>query len=941
MIRTIARVIALGFVCSVADVELALAQSLPVVIPQAPDPLLTNLTIPSQAHTQGMWSSVHDWSLNPIHMVVMPDGRVVTFGSELGDGGGGNGFKFDIWNPRYGFAGIAHRVLDNLSAVNSFCAASTLLNTGELLTSGGKLSPGNQEAVVLNPSRNSATGTGTNDLAFPRYYSTQTKLGDGRILVTGGSINSDTTHAYLFQAANTYLVSATPEIFTPGVGWTSLFGAKSLDEDGDGNWDEDAFGPGDNRWWYPRQWVAPNGNVFGFSTRRMWYLNPNGTHNGQPGSLTLGDFLHTDGVGAPSNPNIGASSTAVMYTKGKILQVGGNGRSEGYAGVDNFTSSASATIIDINSGTATLTPAASLPGGVGRQWANATALPDFRVALTGGTAFSNSEAPGDPVHEAAIWNPAAGPGVGGAWTTGASASVNRGYHSSAVLLPNGTVLTGGGGAVNDHPGRLNVEVYYPPYLFQGAGGGATLALRPKILSMNNRKFSHGGTILAEISAGHTISKAALIGLGSTTHSFDMGQRLYPIAPPALTVSPPYVSFTLPGVNDNPSGPNLLPPGYYYLFVTNDVGVPSEGVILAIGGNVVRPPTASYARIHGTKFDVDGDGKTDLGIWRPDEVASKWYIVKSMDAGAVTPEPQFGNIVNGVQDIPVPADYDGDGKTDLAYWRPILFAEWHIKRSSDNVEQTIQFGANNTTPGSDIPVPGDYDGDGKTDLAVWRPHNAAEWHIKRSSDNAYVMFQWGAVNNGVPDIPVPADYDGDGKTDLAVWRPGTGNNNTDCLAPDTSGCWWIKPSSGLAWIIQPWGGIFNGVADIPVPADYDGDGKTDIAIWRPGPGNNTNCTAPDRAGCWWIRQSGDLGWTIHPWGGIIDGVQDIPVPSDYDGDGKADMTIYRPKTFPEKSTWWVLPSGGSPIWWSVLSGLNPYPWGTIYQGVADLPITARH
>jgi hypothetical protein len=937
--RTIAKVITLGFVCAVAGGEFASAQSLAVQIPQPPDPLLTNLTIPAQAHTLGMWSPIHSWSLNPIHMVVMPDGRVVTFGSELGNSGS-NGVKFDVWNPRHGFVGAAHRVLDNLTAVNSFCAASTLLNTGGLLTSGGKVSPGNQEAVVVNPSTNSAAATETNDLAFPRYYSTQTKLGDGRILVTGGSVSSDTTYGYLFQEANEDLVSATPEIFTPGVGWTSLFGAKSLDEDHDADWDEDAFGPGDNRWWYPRQWLAPNGNVFGFSARRMWYLNPNGTHNGQPGKLDLGGFLHTDGVGAVSKPNIGASSTAVMYDKGLILQVGGNGRQEGdpTPGLDNFPSSALATIININSGTATLTPAASLPGGIGRQWANATALPDGRVALTGGTALGNSEDFGHPVHEAALWNPAAG--AGGGWTSGASANVNRGYHSSAVLLPNGTVLTGGGGAVANHPSRLNVEVYYPPYLFQSSGGGTSsiLASRPHVLSMNEVRFNHGATVQAQISAGHTIAKAALIGLGSTTHSFDMGQRLYPIAPPALTVSGSLVSFTLPA---SPSGPNLLPPGYYYLFVTNNLGVPSEGVILAIGLDVVRPPTDSYARIHGTKFDVDGDGKTDLGIWRPDEVASKWYIVKSTNGGAVTPEPQFGNIVNGVQDIPVPADYDGDGKTDLAYWRPILFAEWHIKRSSDNVEQTIQFGANNNTPGSDIPVPGDYDGDGKTDLAVWRPYGAAEWHIKRSSDNVYVMFQFGAVNNGVPDIPVPADYDGDGKTDLAVWRPGTGSNNTDCTAPDTAGCWWIRRSTDLGWTIQAWGGINNGVADIPVPADYDGDGKTDIAIWRPGAGSNTNCTALDRVGCWWIRRSGDSGWTIHPWGAIVNGVQDIPVPSDYDGDGKADMTIFRPKQFPQSSTWWVLPTGGGTIWWEALGGPYVYPWGTIYNGVSDMPMTARH
>ncbi|HKG97594.1 MAG TPA: VCBS repeat-containing protein, partial [Pyrinomonadaceae bacterium] len=250
------------------------------------------------------------------------------------------------------------------------------------------------------------------------------------------------------------------------------------------------------------------------------------------------------------------------------------------------------------------------------------------------------------------------------------------------------------------------------------------------------------------------------------------------------------------------------------------------------------------------FDFDGDGKTDLSIFRPS--VGEWWYLRSSDGSNRT--FQFGSS----SDKLVPADYTGDGKTDIAFFRPQT-GEWFILRSEDNSFYSFPFGAS-----GDIPVPADFDGDGKADAAVYRPSNQT-WFISRSSGGTTIQT-FGIAG----DIPVTADYDGDGKSDLAIYRPSQGQ-------------WWLLRSSLGIVVYQ-----FGNSTDKLVQGDYTGDGKTDVAFFRPSTGE------------WFILRSENNSFYSFPFGAS----GDIPSPGDYDGDGKFDAAVFRPLNqtwFAQRST----------------------------------------
>jgi hypothetical protein len=454
-----------------------------------------------------MWSAVHAWPLMPIHVVLQPDGRLLSYGTTAA-GQQSALFIYDVWNPPDG-ASNGHMTLPNGTGTDTFCGSQLVLpNSGDTVLAGGDVWDGTQTENVGNNnsvlfSLTSQLLSRGNDMNRARWYSTMTTLVNGEMYIQGG------------RDANR-VGTDRPEI--RGIDGTF----RLLANVNTSAWD----------WYYPRNWVAPDGRIFGFdSYGHMWYVDPSGD-----GTAT--------GAGTLPAPNTGLDASAAMFAPGKILQFGGQ--------------SNGAIVIDITSGTPVVTPTQSMQ--LQRRYGTATLLPDGQVLATGGSAVRNALT--DVSYNAEIWNPATGN-----WSVGANEALPRLYHSSAILLPDGSVLVGGGGAKGPVT-NLNVETYYPPYFFTADG---QLAPRPAIATAPD-SVSIGQTFTVDFGNATSISKVTLVKTGSTTHGFNMDQRYVPLT---FTANGTQLSVQMP------TNPPDAPPGYYLLFLISDTGVPSVGKIVRL------------------------------------------------------------------------------------------------------------------------------------------------------------------------------------------------------------------------------------------------------------------------------------------------------------------------------------------------------------------------
>jgi galactose oxidase len=455
----------------------------------------------------GQFSSVTTWPYKSIHAQLLPTGKVLWWpGFDLGD-------NPTLWDPE-----TNANIPATHAGANVFCSGHAFLPNGQLLIAGGHITNwvGLPSAYTYDPFSN--TWTRLPDMNNGRWYPTNTTLPNGNVLVISGTISSG-------------VPNVEPQLWQSATGsWRNLSTAHLALP------------------FYPFMFVAPNGKVF--------CAGPSPTTR----------YLDVAGTGAWSsvaNNNYGTRNwgSAVMYDEGKVLIVGGSPC--GFYSTSCATyPTATAEVIDLNGPNPVWTYTGSMVTG-GRKLHSATLLPDGKVLVTGGT--RGTEGPNtnsnDPAYASELWDPATG-----MWTTMASLTKFRGYHSTALLLPDGRVLSAGG----EFGGR-SAEIYSPPYLFQGS--------RPTITSAP-ATVAYGESFFVGTPNATSISKVTLIALSSVTHGFNMSQRI---------VRPSFSQAT-GGLNvTTPSNRNKMPPGHYMLFILNSNGVPSVAKIVHIGSTT---PTAT-------------------------------------------------------------------------------------------------------------------------------------------------------------------------------------------------------------------------------------------------------------------------------------------------------------------------------------------------------------
>ena len=419
----------------------------------------------------------------------------------------------NIWDP----------VSDTFTATASssyalFCAGHSTLADGRVFLAGGHIADytGYSHAVIFDPATNGFTPLP--DMNTGRWYPTTTTLPNGDVLVVSGDINANTN------------VDTLPQVFQFATKtWRNLTTAQLAQP------------------LYPNMLVAPNGKVFNAGpSRQTRYLNPAGT--GAWSNVAVLNFSGFRDYGP-----------AVMYDLGKVLVVGG---------ADPPT--ATAEVIDLNAAT----PVWKYTGSMHfpRRQHNAVILPDGKVFIVGGSSAGGFDTSTSPVLPTEMWDPATGQ-----FTVMASIAVYRGYHSTALLLADGRVLSAGGNV-----GGPNAQVFSPPYLFAGA--------RPSIASAPV-SAGYGQTVFIGTSDAASISKVTLLREASVTHTNSMSQGFQSLS---FTTTSTGLNVTMP------ANANLAPPGYYMLFILNGSGVPSVASIIQISATA-----AAVGTITGTVTNTAG------------------------------------------------------------------------------------------------------------------------------------------------------------------------------------------------------------------------------------------------------------------------------------------------------------------------------------------------
>ncbi len=461
---------------------------------------------------EGEWTPLMNWPIVGIHLFLLSTGNVLAL---------------DGWQtpePAYEWNPITQRFTSSTAPSSNFCSGMAQLPNGEVMTVGGygELTDGHLGTVdtsIYNPSTGSWTQVA--NMHERRWYPDVTELPDGDyVAISGNSANENTW-------ANR------PEVYDPTANtWTQLtkVSTSQIHEEE-----------------YPFSYLIPNGNVFTI-----------GPSEDVSYELNVANQTWTSAGGASGITN----GSSVMYRPGKILYSGGA------PSVTSTTeASANTSVIDLTAATTKWRQVTPMHNA--RIYHTLTMLADGTVLAVGGEQTSDQEVVTSGVLPTEIWNPETE-----TWSMAAPIAAARNYHSTAILMPNGTVLVAGGGHPNglSDPGEFSAQIYSPPYLFKGPR--PTITTAPAASTYNS-------AITVSTPDASSIRAVNLVSLGADTHQGDMSQHFVPLSFTAnsgsLTVQ-------------TPANSALAPYGNYMLFLVNDKGVPSVSAPLNLSA-APSPPAA--------------------------------------------------------------------------------------------------------------------------------------------------------------------------------------------------------------------------------------------------------------------------------------------------------------------------------------------------------------
>jgi hypothetical protein len=691
------------------------------------------------------------------------------------------------WDP-------ATNNIDSVPApVNIFCNGLVQTADGKILVVGGHQAGhvGLPSANLFDPSNESWTQL--SNMTYQRWYPSATTLSDGTTIVTSGEVNGNEDDAPI------------QEIYHPSTNsWLPVSAQFKFP-------------------YYPDVFLLPDGRIIVPADAEAPIVSE---------VLDLRALTWT----AIEGPAVDGGST-VMYLPNKFLKLG--------TSVDPDlvirNSVATAYVLDMTQTSPAWVQVASMS--FPRTYQNATLLPDGTVLVTGGGTTTNAIGVNDAVLPAELWSPDTE-----AWTTLASMSAPRLYHSIALLLPDARVLVSGGGRfndVNEPTDQLSAEFFAPPYLFKGP--------RPVITSAPPQ-ITYNQVFYVQTPAAATISKVSLIRFGTVTHATNMSQQFVPLS---FSPGPGYLTVT------GPVDGNLAPPGNYMLFLVDASGVPSVAAVAQVGQfqiPVPNPPPPSFPSPNphapnlsaGPNFlsysgDFNADGKQDI-LWRNLQTGELriWY----MNGPSILSNDGIATVGLDWQIVGI-GDFDGDGFSDILWENTVngSFAIWTMRGNSFVSHQF-------PSPGAQWSITGvaDIDHNGLADI-LWRNVVTGEIRVWFSvSPFNFVSESLGAV--GLEwNLVGTADLFGNRLPEL-VWR----NQNTGEVRAWRLGGNVIIENLSLGFPPLNWEivgfGDFTGVGrqDILWRNTIDGsvdawimNGFTIVAQWLPG------SVSPD----WRIRATPDV------------------------------------------------------------------------------------